>query len=89
MDFKKLMDEVKNYTFCYASAKGQGFVRKDQCACKALDLKECNAIRERNQFFKRFEELKSQGLERPEIIDKIVEEMGWEETHWMKYNVRR
>lgn len=87
MEFEKLLEKIKEYTFCYSRVEGQGYALKTECQCHMSGKRDCEAIKEKDVFHNLYRQMDKQGHSREEIISCIKEMYNWEETKWIQYNV--
>lgn len=84
MDMRKLLETIKDYTFCFAVEGGEGLSLKENCACGAIKC--CQEYKDSHRFQRRFAYVKNSGVtDRDEIIKIIRSEFA--DSKWYKNNV--
>jgi hypothetical protein len=71
--------------FCYAREGGQGYVKMFDCTCDKR-CNPCQAVKDKNRFYKKYEELEKIFQTREDIIKMLKPE--FEDSQWFKDNIK-
>lgn len=87
--FESIRDAIQNSIFCYSKKEGQGLIDKSDCQCHLAGEKICSSYFEQLEYHRIYDGLEKEGLSRSQIIEEIEKKFKWEETSWIRYNVRK